>query len=232
MEKTFYSMNMYIKGPIRTFFDLSSRVLFEPVRFFRYDLSYFSTSEALAFGLTCAWLATFFSFFWSGLYGMVFSNLLGDFIDIVLPLEEASHLFSDASENYLYNASSLLLHPFVVLLQICCSAYLIFRVAKFLVPVSAYSLERPTYQGMLKIFGVALASQWLQVVPVLGGLLAYLAMILLTMTGIRERYHVSTARAVAIVLAPYLLVAMLLLLFLFLLFQLPIVEMLSEVADI
>ena len=52
---------------------------------------------------------------------------------------------------------------------------------------------------------LSLVSEWYSLIPVFGSLLAFLARVILAITGVRERFGVSTRRAAAVVLAPYAL---------------------------
>jgi hypothetical protein len=107
----------------------------------------------------------------------------------------------------LFEAGLLLLSPFFLVGQAIFSALFTYFFARLLIHDRQTAPEPVTFTATMRIQAVAMLSNWYSIVPIFGGLLAFVTGLILTVTGVRERFGVSTRRAMAVVLSPYLLVA-------------------------
>lgn len=228
---TIIPLNTSTKGPIRRFFEQTGRILLEPSRFYRENILRFSTSEAIAFGITNAWIASILAFFWSTVNSFFLVQLFELWVQRLLASDEAFSFLAMNGESFLWTAGALVAAPFLLLLRVLGSSFALFLFSRFLISDSEDRGEPVSLGACLRIQGTALTGEWFSIVPFFGGLLAFVATLVLSITGVRERFGTSTRRAAAVVLAPYvilfLLLAFLALLLLVALTQLPFDELLS-----
>ena len=206
-------------------------VLTQPSFFFRQDFPTLGTSSLLTFGIANAWAASALSFFVQTMNSLLLSQLLDRWMRGLIPAEQAFSVWELSGKSFLYTAGALLLAPFLFLFQTFIFGSWLYFFSRLLIEDRSDTQEAVTFQAAIRIEGVALVSRWFGLVPVFGGILAFLAGIVLTMTGVRERFAVSSRRALAVVLAPYLLLGLAILVFtaLFLLAfsQLPLQDLLE-----
>lgn len=219
------------KGLIRKFFGLTGRILMEPSKFFRQDLNLLSWSEAMTFGIVGAWISTLIAFVWETLNSLFLIHFFEKWVQTFFASEEAISLFGEGANGFLWSAGLLLLTPFLLLLRLFFSSLAVYFFAKLLIEPNERALEQPSLPGIIRIFGVSLAGSWFCVVPILGAPISFVARMVLAVTGIRERYGISTRRSMAVVFGPYLFFVAMLFLFLLvaLLFlsQMPLQELLD-----
>lgn len=205
------------------------RALFEPSRFFRYDLPPMKLSEALSFGIGNAWAAAFLAFFVQTFNTLVVGQLLESWMQKMLQAEEGFAIWGLSPTSFLYSSGALLLAPFLFLVRAFLTTVWLYFFARILIEDRADAPEPVTFRGAFRIQAVALTGQWFSVVPIFGGFLSFLVNMILVVTGVRERFGVSTRRALAVVLAPYfVLLALAILLAVLMLFgltQLPLEEL-------
>jgi|GEM_PF-5040328 len=231
MELTITPATSREPGTLRALLELSRRALFEPTRFFRYDLPQLSVSESLAFGIGNAWVAASIAFFVQTFNTLLTSQLLEQWMQRLLASEDGFAIWGLSATSFLYSSGILLLAPFLYLLKTALTSIWLYIFARFLIDHRPGAAEPVTYSNTLRIQAASLTGQWFSVVPIFGGLLAFIVSFVLTVTGIRERFGVSTRRAFAITLAPYLMLVFLVLLLAIMLFvgvsQLPFDELLD-----
>lgn len=204
-----------------------------PSRFFRFDYPRFTTAGLLTFGIANAWAAAAFAFFLTTLNSLLVSSLLDNWMQRLVSSEESFAVWDLSAHAFLWQAGALLLSPFFLFAQVLFSALWTYLFARLLIDDHAGTPEPVTFEAVLRIQAVALVGNWYSFVPLFGGLLSFLVGISLTVTGVRERFGVSTRRAVAVVLLPYVVLVALLLLVLVLgiamIAQLPFPDLLGEV---
>lgn len=183
----------------------SLRVLLEPARFFRVDFTRMPGSSLLAFGVGNAWAASAVAFCVQTFNSLLVARLLDRWMQRLIPSEDGFTVFGASASQFLYSAGSILLGPFLYLLQVGLGGFAIFVFSRLLIDDRAEAPEPVTFGTSARIRATALVAEWYTLVPVFGGVLAFFATLVLTITGVRERYGVSTRRAVAVVLAPYVL---------------------------
>lgn len=192
------------------------RVLFEPARFFRHDLPSYSLSEALAFGIGNAWLASAFAFFFQTINTLILTSILDRWMQRLVASEEGFLVWGLSPNSFLWASGLLLLAPFLLVLRSLFASVGLYLFSRLLIEDRPGAPEPVTFRGAYRIQAVSLLGQWFSVVPVFGSLLSLLVSLILVVTGVRERFQVSTRRAAAVVLAPYALLALLALLVLLL----------------
>lgn len=189
----------------RTLLGLCQRVLFEPTRFFREDLPKMQLSEALSFGIGNAWAAAFVGFFVQTFNTLVVGQLLDRWMQRMLQAEEGFAIWGLSPTGFLYSSGALLLAPFLFLLRAFFTTVWLYFFARVLIESRPDAPEPVTFRGAFRIQAAALTGHWFSVVPVFGGFLAFFVNLILVVTGVRERFGVSTRRALAVVVAPYML---------------------------
>jgi hypothetical protein len=197
---------------LRALLGRCQRALFEPARFFRHDLPQMSLSDALAFGIGNAWAAATVAFFVQTFNTLLVGQLLERWMQRLVASEEGFELWGLSANSFLYSSGALLLGPFLFLLRACFVSVWLYLFARLLIEDRPGAPEPVTFKGALRVQAAVLTAQWFSVVPVFGGFLAFVVSLILTVTGVRERFGVSTRRALAVVLAPYFLFFVLLIL--------------------
>ncbi len=220
-------------SPLRALLGLCQRALFEPTRFFRHDLSQFSVSEALAFGIGNAWAAAVIAFFVQTFNTLLVSQLLDRWMQRILSSDEGFSVWGISASSFLFSSGALLLAPFIFLLRGFFTTVWLYFFARLLIEDRPGALEPVTFNNVFRIQATALTGHWFSIVPVFGGMLSFLVSLVIAVTGVRERFGVSTRRAFAVVVAPYFMLIFLLLLFVVVLLfgatQLPFEELLDMV---
>jgi hypothetical protein len=202
---------------ISRYFSLIGKVLLSPSHFFRENHSGFSLSDAITFGLVSSWVASCIAFAMHTMNSLFLTKVFERWVQRIMASEEGFSLLSMNSENFLWSAGVLVLDPFMVLLRIFFGTISLYLFTRLLIEDDPLAREPVTFKGLMKIQAIAFTSQWFLVVPIFGGLLAYVAHLILMVVGIRERYNVSTRRALATVMAPYVLLFVAAVLFLIIL---------------
>lgn len=232
--ETVLSLNTAIPEPLSAGSILRrvGRALTAPSRFYRFDYPSFGKGGLLAFGIGNAWAAAALAFFVQTLNTLLLSRLAESWMQKTLSSEEGFAIWDLSPHAFLWEAALLLLAPFFLLGQALLCALWTWLFARLLIEDSETAPERVTFAAALRIQATAMLSNWYGIVPVFGGLLAFIAGIVLTVTGVRERFGVSTRRAVAVVVSPYLVAVCLGLLALMLLVmlavQLPVGDLLGD----
>lgn len=194
------------ENPLKGFLTTLGHALLHPARFFREDLGRFNTSEALAFGIGNAWLASAVAFFFQTFNTLVLTQLFEKWVQRLLASEEAFRLLEFSGKNFVWDAGALVIAPFLLLLQAVLGTVVLYLFARLFVEDDPGAPESVTFTTCLKIKASSYVSQWYSVVPFFGPVLAFVVGLVLLVTGVRERFQVSTRRAVVVVLAPYFLV--------------------------
>jgi len=187
---------------IQAYFLTLRKILTSPSDFFRNMSVTGGLSEPLAFALVTHWIGTSISFIWKLLFkseGAFYSNSWSSWTAL-------SHADYRAFSWY-FGMGTALLDPFITLLLIFVSSFLIFIAARlFVSPARAGSLNEVTYESANRIVCFSLAASIFLVIPFVGKPIAAIYLIILSVIGSREVYRVSTLRAAIIALFPNLLI--------------------------
>lgn len=195
-------MNTRTRPLVRDFVGRSLRLFLQPTRFFREDFPRLDLNQALAFGITNAWLGATAGFFVQTLNGLFFLRLFDHWSLDLLPDDT---FFGANGHAFLWTAGFLILAPFFLCLRILLSTTVVFLFTQLLAGEDEVGPDPVVFSNVMRIQSVSVAGHWFRLVPVFGPVLSLLAGIILTVTGLRERFTLSTRRATAIVLAPYVL---------------------------
>jgi len=187
IESSFQEYWVYLKS-----------AFFNPTWIFHRALSQ-PVSQVLTYGLISAWLSALLGFVFSTVNSLFFNKFLEGF---VLEVINPSILTGLDKDTFLWSAGSAILTPFLILLRLLSGAGFLYIFSNLLVEKKDPSSG--TFKRYLKIQGVALHSSWLQLVPVFGSLIAFVANMILLVTGLRAELQISSRRATVIVLAPFL----------------------------
>lgn len=218
--------------PVREYLRRLRLALLHPTRFFHEEFPSLSTSEALAFGVVSAWLASVVAFFLQTFNLFLMSQVFDRWMQRLMAAEESMGMAGISGSSFLWSAGILVLGPFLYVLRILVSSISVFAFCRLFIEDDAGAPEAVGFATVLRIEASAASAHWYQVVPFFGPLLAFVAGVVISVTGVRERFRVSTRRAAMAVLAPYflmvLLASFLLLLVAIAIFQLPLSEMLES----
>lgn len=193
-------------SPLRAFFSTLGHALLHPTRFFREDLPRFNTSEALAFGIGNAWVASAVAFFFQTFNTLVLTQIFEKWVQRLLASEDAFRLLEYSGKSFVWDAGALVLAPFIFLLQAVMGTSVLYLFARLFVEDDPAAPESVTFSSCLRIKASSYVGQWYSIVPFFGPALAFVVGLVLLITGVRERFQVSTRRAAVVVLAPYILI--------------------------
>ncbi|MCO5142824.1 MAG: hypothetical protein M9962_07020 [Oligoflexia bacterium] len=215
----------------KNFWDRLSKVLFHASAFFRFDIGRLSLSDTMAFGAINFWIATVISFFISTVYSVVLVKFFEEWVQRLIISETNISLDLFPSESLLWQAGFVVLAPFIFFLRAIFSTLVLYVFAKIFIEDDHRGLEKLNYKNLLRIQSVSIVSEWYKVVPIFGSVLAFIVHKILLITGLRERYSISTKRALAVVIGPYVILfffaLMILSLFIIGLSQLPFDQLLD-----
>lgn len=201
-------------NPITRYLRALGRILGHPTAFFRAMPTTGGAGGPLAFALVNHWLGSALSYVWkqwlgngmSGYFTRAF-KIFSDVSDVDNPGRAAQVLATQQRMmHWIWGTGSVLLDPFLTLFQIAFVSLLVFVGARLFVPIDIDD-ERPpvTYESALRIVCYGLTPAILSGLPIFGGLVATLFVLVVTVVGAREVYRVSTGRAIVIALFPKIL---------------------------
>jgi hypothetical protein len=178
----------------------------------------------LAFALITHWLGSAAGYLWHlsigqmlGSYFDRFVHLAGDVSEVDNPGRNAQFLqVTDQIKNWFWGAGSVITDPFLTLLQILFISFMVFVGARLLVTPGKNGAPREiTFESALRIVCYGLTPSILAVLPIFGGVVAYLYIAVVTLIGAREVYRIDTGRATLVAFFPQVLLLSFVLLVLF-----------------
>jgi hypothetical protein len=219
------------ENPLRTWARRSARVLMEPARFFRVDYPALDTPTIVALGVGNAWLASVAAFFVQTINSFLVAHFLDRWMQRIVASEDGLSVWGLSPKGFLFTSGVTLLGPFFFVFEALLGAFGLYLFSRLLIEDRDGAPEPVTYTAALRIRSTALVAEWYSLVPVFGGVLSAVATLVLLVTGVRERFGVSTRRASAVVLAPYFLALVVVLFFaaftMLLLTQVPLQDLLD-----
>lgn len=197
-------------GIIGRYWAILKNVLFEPTRFFRNSARNFTVSEALSFGLVTLWLSHIVSFIWGTANKLVFYHFVESWLEGAT-LGDESGLFAFTRNDFLANVGFLLLQPFFSLLSFASFTLVLLTFGRLLVADerTPERTERIRFREILRVLAFSAAGSVLYVVPIFGGLLAFIAVVLLALIGLREVLQITTKQAALVIFVPQILLFLL-----------------------
>lgn len=205
METTMHTITNTSPSPFKLFWGQVGRALFQPTRFFREDLPHFNWSEAAAFGFGNAWMASLGAFLISTINSLLVSQMFDRWVQRMLSSEDTFRLFGTTGKSFLMDSGMLVITPFLLLLQAFFGAGVLYVFSRLLIEDSETAPEPVSYSGVMRLQCASYVSYWFLLVPFIGGFLSFVVQMIFLITGVRERFEVSTRRAMAVVLMPYIL---------------------------
>lgn len=149
----------------------------------------------LVFGLILSWIGQFFAQIWNLIFGGVMQSMMGGFGDL-----EGMAAFGATSA--VQTVVVLILWPlfFAIILFIMAGIYHL-----CLMLVGGVEQSPLGFEGTFKVAAYANVAQLAAVVPILGGLIALVASVVLTVIGFAEAHKTTQGKAVLAVLIPWAL---------------------------
>jgi len=194
------STSSFTERPVHTYLQRVKTLLFSPGRFFREDFPSFSLSESLAFGLVSGWISACLAFAVETLNSLLLVSLFESWVQKIFESEESFSFLGLSGSSFIWSAGFLMLFPFLALARLLLSSVVIFLFARLFIDEDA---EPVTFRTIFGLRACAFGGQWFSIVPIFGTPLAFIANMVLLISGLRERFRVSNQRATAVVLAPY-----------------------------
>lgn len=198
------------KGLIRNYFKDLWQILANPQSFFRHLPHQGGMSKPLGFALVTHWIGSAMSFLWQLLFGGSFLAIVQswfgadlsqiDYPGHIVELSQMKHRFFE----WFTGVGPVIADPFFTLASILLSSFLIFIAARIFVP--AHSRISVTYETAVRISCYGLTPAILSALPILGGIVSSVYILVVTVIGTKEVYKISTGRALVIALFPKLII--------------------------
>jgi len=201
-------------SPIKNYFATLYQILTRPAQFFKLMPRMGGVSGPLAFALITHWVGSAVQFLWRSAIGTslapYWNNLFkitGDVVEIDNPGRNAQLVeMRDRITHWIWGAGSVVADPFLTLTSILFVSLLVFVGARiFVTPRDGQPESQVNYESAIRIVCFGMAPSILAGLPFLGGVVAALFVLIVTVIAAREVYHVDTGRAIVIALFPKLL---------------------------
>ena len=206
---------------IRWYFHTVWRILSSPTQFFQSMPVAGGMSGPLAFALVTHWVGSSIEFIWTAVFGIgagtSFKKLMKLFIekggrwsgeeDYTYYYQKLPWIAEDDRLSDIYwGLGTIVLDPFSTVLSILFTAFFVWLGARILVsPARAGDLQEITFESVVRVISYGLTPSLFLGLPLLGGMISSLYVLVITVIGVREIYRVKPGRALAIVLFPKLL---------------------------
>jgi ribosomal protein S27AE len=202
-------------GIIRQYFRELFRILTNPTQFFRHLPLTGGLGRPLAFALATHWIGSAIGYLWGLLItrsmgisiGGTLSKLFEDVADVDSPGRSAQLIeLKERAINWFWGAGSVIADPFFTLLKILFTSALVYIGARILVTPSVQGGPREiSYESSVRIICFGMGPSILMALPIFGGPVSALLVIIVTIIGAREVYRVGFGRAATIALFPQVL---------------------------
>ncbi len=203
---------------IRNYFSDVWQILTRPSSFFDRMPTRGNVSWPLAFALVTHWVGVSFEFIWnavfvrSGTYRffqsiLQFSQNYRNSSDIDYAGRSAEFVqMKDRMTEWLLGAGPIVIDPFLTLVSVLFTSFLVYLGARILVsPGKEGHPAEITYESALRIICFGMTPAILASIPLIGGMLASFGVIIVTITGAKRVYRISTNRAILVALFPKVL---------------------------
>lgn len=200
-------------NPVVIYFKTLKSLLTKPTAFFQTLPRPIGLVKPLLFGIITNWIGSALQYIWFSGLGKVFGTRL---TDIFQSLDTSSEIDSSGQAgavlamreklmDWAFGVSSVLIDPFKTCAQILFLSFFVWVGARIFAEISENTKERLSYESAVAIVGYSMAASIFKGIPVLGGMIAALFAVIISIAGARETYRVSTGRALVIALFPVLL---------------------------
>ncbi len=203
------------KNPIAEYFSTLFTILSSPGRFFRELKPGAGVTAPILFAVLTHWLGAGLAYIWKVGFGKMIEGRMADFmvafqklssLDEDLPAGTLKQM-KDHFLTWVWGVGSVLIDPFLSVLSILMTGFLIWLGARILGDLrQADADERYSFESAVTIVAYSYAASLLQGLPLVGGMVAALFTFVITFIAAREYYKVSSPRAVVISLFPKILV--------------------------
>jgi hypothetical protein len=202
------------RNPVKKYFDTLWRILTRPTDFFRSMPTRGGIAGPLAFALVTHWIGSAISFVWKAMLGGAigqhfksFQKMFQDVAEIDYPGRSAQVIeMQERVAHWMWGAGSVILDPFLTLFSILFTSLLVFIGARILVPTGHDGAPTEvSFESALRIVAFGMTPAILAALPLFGGVISYICVIVVTVIAAREVYRISTGRAIVVALFPKLL---------------------------
>lgn len=201
-------------APIRRYFTDLSQIISHPTQFFRRMPITGGLSGPLAFALVTHWLGSAVAYLWHALMSGSITERVGRLLQLAGNVTEVDHpgrgarlmALQDQITHWMWGAGSVIVDPFLTLVSIVFTTFLVWVGARILVtPGKNGAPTEITYESALRIVCFGMSPAILAVIPLVGGFVAALGAMIVTVIGAREVYRIEVGRAIVVALFPKVL---------------------------
>jgi hypothetical protein len=201
-------------APIKRYFGDIWQISTNPSTFFRRMPLSGGVSWPLAFALITHWVGTAIEYLWRASLGGRLARHIGDIFKIMGDVADVDHPGRSDAMNQIKNqvihwfwgAGSVVVDPFLTIISVLFTSLLVFIGARILVtPGKNGSPREITFESALRIICFGMAPAVFAGIPLAGGVIASLWVLLVTIVGAKVVFSVGYLRAGIIVLFPKLL---------------------------
>lgn len=200
--------------PFQVYFGTLWEIMAHPARFFSKLPVTGGVAGPLAFALITHWMGSALAFLWKLAIGGAMAGytrgilkIFGDVADVDHPGRGAA--IAAAQErvmHWIWGAGSIIADPFLTLVSIAFTSFFVWIGARLLVePKPERGLPVITYESALRVVCFGLTPSILVGIPVLGPVVSWVCVLLVSVVGAREIYRTDLGRAIGVALFPKLL---------------------------
>lgn len=169
--------------------------------------------KTLAFAMVTHWLGAALSHLWQVMLGGGIKNLLNPFLShfqhwtVDHPGRNVQWLEAkEALAGWFSGVGGVILDPFWTLFNIMILSLFVFAGARILVPAgNIHRSQEVTFESAVKIVALGMTPSILSGIPLVGAVIAAIAVFVVTIIAARETYQIETGRSILIVLFPKLI---------------------------
>lgn len=199
------------ENPVTAYLKTVWKILTTPTEFFSNLRLDGGVTGPLAFALVTHWIGSALEFLWKSVSGGLAVRYLQQILD-----QMAGMMANDGGDidslgrgawidqtkavlqQWLWGAGSVIMDPFTTLFTLLVTAVFVYFGARLLVG------PHVRYESALRIICYGMTPTLLRGVPLLGGLVAWIYVLVVTVIGVKQAYRVETGRAVVIAIFPKL----------------------------
>lgn len=200
--------------PIIRYFQTLKALLTGPTQFFRDLPRPVSIATPLLFGIITNWIGSALEYLWYAGLGKAFETRIADIMDAFQKTAEIDSTgqtrtllaMQEKFTGWAFGVGAVLVDPFFTCLKILFLAFFIWLAARLFASLAQSDIgERLSYESAVSIVGYSLAASIFKGIPLLGGLIAGVFAMAISVIGASQTYRVGTGRAILIALFPMIL---------------------------
>ncbi len=199
---------------MRSYFLDIWRILTQPSTFFRRMPLRGGVAGPLAFALITHWIGSAIGYIWHLLIGVQFLKLIrtmtqiaGDVADVDYPGHGIRIIEArDRILEWFMGAGPVIIDPFLSFFTLLFSSFIIYLGARiFITPGVRGRPQEITYESVIRILCYGMSPAILAALPILGGFVSSLCVLIVTVVGFKIVFKIGTGRALAVYLFPKLI---------------------------